>query len=80
MYPHWTEFEVLSNSATLNFRQTSTPETSQNVTTSQAASGRQLASPLATIKVVKVDLGITGRPSSLNKYNMSVHINIYNES
>ena len=78
--PWTTEFEVLSNSPTFNFQQPSTPETSQNVTTSQAASGRRLASPLATVKVVKVDLVITGRPSNLNKYNLSVHINIYNDS
>ena len=64
-----------------NFRQPSALQTSQNVTTSQAAaSGTRLASPLATAKVVKVDLGITGRPSNFHKYNMSVHINIYNEN
>ena len=74
------EFEVLSNSGTLNFRQTSTPQTSQNVTTSQAARRRRLASPLATVKVVKADLEITGKPSNLHKYNMAVHINIYNEN
>ena len=81
MYPDRTEFEVLSNSVTFNFRQPSALQTSQNVTTSQAAaSGTRLASPLATAKVVKVDLGITGRPSNFHKYNMSVHINIYNEN
>ena len=80
MYPDRTEFEILSNSATFNFRQPSTPQTSQNVTTSQAASRRRLASPLATVKIVKADLGITGRPSNLHKYNISVHINIYNEN
>ena len=80
MYPDRTEFEVLSNSATFNFRQPSVPQTPQNITTSQAASGRRLASPLATVKVVKADLGITGRPSNFHKYNMSVHINIYNKS
>ena len=78
--PRPTEFEVLSNSPKFNFQQPFTPETSQNVTTSQAASGRRLVSPLATVKVVKVDLVITGRPSNLNKYNMLVHINIYNDS
>ena len=80
MYSDRTEFEVLSHSATFNFRQPSTPQTSQNVTTSQAASGKRLASPLATVQVVKGNLGITGRPSNLHKYNMSVHINIYNEN
>ena len=39
-----------------------------------------MASPLATVNVVKADLGITGRPSNLHKNNMSVHINIYNEN
>ena len=80
LYPDQMEFEVLSNSATFNFRQSSAPQTSQNVTTSQAASGRRLASPLATVKIVKAELGITGRPSNSHKYNMSVHINIYNEN
>ena len=64
LYPDQTEFEVLSNSGTFNFRQPATPQTSQNVTTSEAASGRRLASPLATVKVVKSDLGITGRPNN----------------
>ena len=63
-----------------NFRQPSTPPISQNVTTSQAASGRRFASPRATVKVVKTDLGITGRPSNFHKYNMSVHINVQNEN
>ena len=80
MYPDRTKFEVLSNSALFNFRQPSTLQISQNVTTSQATSGRRFASPLATIKVVKADLEITGRPSNLHKYNMSVHINIHNEN
>ena len=80
MYSDRTEFEVLSHSATFNFRQPSTPQTSQNVTTIEAASGKRLASPLATVKVVKGNLGITGRPSNLHKYNMSVHINIYNKN
>ena len=80
LYLDQTKFEVLSNSILSNFRQASTPEICQNVTTSQAACGRRFASPLATIKVVKADLEITGRPSSLHKYNMSVHINIYNKS
>ena len=83
MYPDLTEFEVLSNSALFNFRQPSTPQISQNVTTSQAASRRRFASPLATVKVVKANLGITGRPSNVhkyNKYNMSMHINIYNKN
>ena len=74
------EFEVLSNSATFNFRQPSTLQTSQNVTTSQAARRRRLASPLATVKVAKAHLGITGKPRNLHKYNMAVHINIYNEN
>ena len=39
-----------------------------------------MASPLATVKIVKADLEITGRPSNLHKYDMSVHINIYNEN
>ena len=80
MYPDRTKFEVLSNSALFNFRQPFTLQISQNVTTSQATSGRRFASPLATIKVVKADLEITERPSNLHKYNMSVHINIHNEN
>ena len=39
-----------------------------------------MASPLATVKVAKAHLGITGKPSNLHKYNMAVHINIYNEN
>ena len=35
---------------------------------------------LQLIKVVKADLGVTGKPSNLHKYNMSVQINIYNEN
>ena len=80
MYPHRTESEVLSNSTLFNFQQPSTLQISQNVTTSQAASGRWFASPLVTVKVVKADLGITGRPSNIHKYSMSVYINIYNEN
>ena len=80
LYPDQTEFEVLSNSTLFNFRKPSTPQISQNVTTSQAACGRRFVSPLAIVKVVKADLEITGRPSNLHKYNMSVHINIYNEN
>ena len=39
-----------------------------------------MASPLATVKVVKADLGVTGRPSNLHKCNMSVLINICNKN
>ena len=46
LYPDQTEFGVLSNSATFNFRQPSTPQTSQNATKSQAASGRRFGSRL----------------------------------
>ena len=76
-YPDRTEFEVLSISATFNFQQLSTPQAFQNVTTSQAASGRRLASPLATVKVVKSDLGLIGKPC-INTTSML--INIYSEN
>lgn len=68
VYPNQTKFEVLSYSATYNSRQPSTPQTSQNVPTSQAVSGRRFVLPLATVKVVKVDLGVIGMFITRMKY------------
>ena len=48
----------------------STPSTSRTV---------PKRSPLVCVKVIRADIGESGKPYNMNFYNMVAHINLYNE-
>lgn len=84
-YPDRTEFEVLGNEFNnFNFLIPPAPVPPQSSSSpapilTQSSSGRRFSSPLATIKIVRVDLGSNGKPTNIHAYNLTAHVNFYQE-
>jgi len=76
-------FEVMGSLAPTGFNfRTPTPSSSSQMPSSsstQQSSRRSVTAPLATVKVVRADIGDNGKPSNLLLHNLHVHINIYHD-
>jgi len=54
-----------------------TPVAASSSATSSAVQTRK--TPLATLKIIRADIGSNGKPTNLNFHNLTAHINLYNE-